>query len=559
MKSIRIVFPILLVAFAIQSFAQTVPFDRERFQLEQHVKYLASDDLEGRETGTPGELKAATYIFKVFQDLKMKPMGGNGSFLQPFEVIVGKDYGTNNSFICSKQVQTLDKDYLPLEYSSNGSVKGKMVYVGHGITTPDGKHDDYAGIKKIKNRILIVESGTPDSENPHSELAQFGTIRNKIKIAESKGARAVVFINSDENAPDPEQDFGKNIKPSSIPVLFAYNAEKLLSLNGQKAEINVDLIADKRTGHNVVGMIDNNSENTIIIGGHYDHLGYGEFGSRYMGKEKKIHNGADDNASGISVMIELAKSLSNTELKSNVLFIGFSGEEMGLLGSKYYIENPTINLEEVSYMINLDMIGMMKNRTLIINGTGTSPAWGNLLVEAKPKAWGLELVTNESGIGPSDHTSFYLKDIPVLALFTGTHDYYHKPEDDWERLNYMGMHLIHEFLRKLITASDDDGKLEFTKTKDKQNEGGRRKFTVTMGVMPSYSYQGEGMKIDGVSDGNPAQKGGLEAGDIILGIGKFEVKDIYGYMDALGGHKKGQSVPVKVKRGEEILNLEVTF
>jgi hypothetical protein len=273
----------------------------------------------------------------------------------------------------------------------------------------------------------------------------------------------------------------------------------------------------------------------------------------------KIHNGADDNASGVAGLIELARYFANNKVKEkyNFLFIAFSGEELGLFGSKFFTEHPTIDLTKVNYMINLDMIGRLDpiTKSLAVSGTGTSDVWEN---ELKKLSTDLSVKTDSAGIGPSDHTSFYLKNIPVLHFFTGSHSDYHKPTDDWEKINYTGEKQVLELIVKLIEDLDGMPKLNFLATKNK-SMGSARSFKVTMGIMPSYTSSEVGLKVDGVTDGKPAQKAGILSGDVIIQIGELQIKDIQGYMDALGKFQKGETVPVKLKRNGEQTTVNVTF
>ncbi len=316
--------------------------------------------------------------------------------------------------------------------------------------------------------------------------------------------------------------------------------------------------AEKRKGKNVVAFLDNGAANTVVIGGHYDHLGMGHFGSRHVG-EPDIHNGADDNASGIAAMLYIAEALKNSKFKNNnYLFIAFSGEELGLYGSKNYVNRPTLSLEKMNYLINMDMIGRLnEEKVLAVNGTGTSPVWRPLL--EKLEVAGIKPKMHDSGIGPSDHTSFYNEGIPVLHFFSGQHTDYHKPEDDSHLVNYQGIYEISEFILAIIENLDAEGKLAFSKTKDESQDRKVASFKVTLGVMPDYVYDGKGMRIDGVLDDRPAQKAKLEKGDIIIKMGDLEVKDIYDYMKGLAQFKKGDTTTVVVKRGEKELKREVTF
>jgi Peptidase family M28/PDZ domain len=315
------------------------------------------------------------------------------------------------------------------------------------------------------------------------------------------------------------------------------------------------------TTYNLIGYLDNDASSTIVIGAHYDHLGLGNQGSSLdANPQNKIHNGADDNASGVAGVIELARYFQTNRIKesTNFLFICFSGEELGLYGSKYFTENPTIDLSKVSYMINMDMIGRLDaaTKSVAVSGTGTSAVWEPILKKLSSDK--LIIKTDSAGMGPSDHSSFYLKNIPALHFFTGSHSDYHKPSDDVEKINYEGEKEILLLIIKLIEKLDKQPKLTFLATKNK-SMGAARSFKVTMGVMPSYTFNEEGLKVDGVTDGKPAQKAGLLAGDVIIQIGSYPIKDIQAYMDALGKFEKGHTAQVKVKRNSTIVELNVTF
>jgi len=314
------------------------------------------------------------------------------------------------------------------------------------------------------------------------------------------------------------------------------------------------------TAYNVIGYLDNSAVNTIIIGAHYDHLGLGNQGSSLQANSAgMIHNGADDNASGTAGVIELARYFKNNKVteKNNFLFICFSGEELGLYGSKFFTENPSIDLSKVNFMINMDMIGRLEvSKGLFVSGSGTSPVWEPLLKKLSTPE--VSIKTDSSGTGPSDHTSFYLKNLPVLHFFTGSHADYHKPSDDPEKINYNGEVSVLNSIIKVIESTDKEPKLVFLKTKSKSS-GGMSSFKVTMGVMPSYTSQEAGLKVDGVTDNRPAQMAGIITGDLIIKIGEYDIKDIQQYMDALGKFEKGQTVPVIVKRKDQNVTVSLTF
>ncbi|MCB0433261.1 MAG: M28 family peptidase, partial [Mangrovimonas sp.] len=309
------------------------------------------------------------------------------------------------------------------------------------------------------------------------------------------------------------------------------------------------------TGHNVIAYLNNNAEQTVVIGAHYDHLGYGDEGSLYRGEDKAIHNGADDNASGVAMLLDLAGKLKTTNTGNNYLFIAFSGEEMGLLGSNYFAKNPTLSKENLNYMINMDMVGRLKaDSTLAVYGTGTSPMFKQVLEAHNNK---FKLIENESGVGPSDHTSFYLQDIPVLHFFTGQHEDYHKPSDDYDKINYNGMNTISSYIFEVITDLDDNGKMAFRKTKNESDSAPR--FKVTLGVVPDYMFEGKGMRIDGVSEDKSAQKAGLLKGDVVVKLGDSTITDMMSYMRALSAFEKGNKTKVVVDREGQEVEAEIEF
>ncbi|RMA66452.1 M28 family peptidase [Ulvibacter antarcticus] len=344
---------------------------------------------------------------------------------------------------------------------------------------------------------------------------------------------------------------------------FTFRLSKNPHEQAEYTEIGLD---STLTGTNVIGYIDNNAENTVIIGAHYDHLGMGGDGSLFR-EGSEIHNGADDNASGVAVMLDIVKRLiSNNDApkgktgsahlnSKNYLFIAFSGEEMGLLGSNYFLKNPTIDTKKVSYMLNMDMVGRLNDEnTLAVHGVGTSPIFKQVLFANKGS---LKIAEHESGIGPSDHTSFYLSDIPVLHFFTGQHSDYHKPGDDSEKLNYKGMQLVSDYIFAIVSDLDKVGKLVFRKTKNESEDAPR--FKVALGVVPDYLYTGKGMRIDGVSDDKPAQKAGLIKGDVVVQLGKNKTPDMMGYMKALAKFESGDSTVVTVERDGKTMEFAVTF
>jgi Zn-dependent M28 family amino/carboxypeptidase len=314
----------------------------------------------------------------------------------------------------------------------------------------------------------------------------------------------------------------------------------------------------ERKGSNVVAFLDNKAPYTIVIGAHYDHLGLGhDRNSLEANGEGKIHNGADDNASGTAGVIELARYFAGNKTTEpfNFLFICFSGEELGLFGSKKYVENSDIDLGKMNYMLNMDMIGRLKeDNKLLIYGVGTSPIWVPLIDSLKTD---FSIKKDSAGIGASDQTSFYLKEIPVLHFFTGQHSDYHKPSDDADKINYKGEVKVLDYIIQIIEKTYHYPKLKYLKTRNP--DIGRAQYKITMGVMPDYSYEGEGMRIDGATEGKPAAKAGLEKGDVIKKLGDISIKSVQDYMKALSNFKKGDTAKVEVLRGKELKIMEVTF
>jgi len=346
-----------------------------------------------------------------------------------------------------------------------------------------------------------------------------------------------------------------NLEPKGSDGYFQEFTFKPSKSPHKVAEVVEKAVDSVLVGRNVVGYLNNNAETTVVIGAHYDHLGTGGDGSLFRGGEA-IHNGADDNASGVAVMLKLAGELQDKSTNNNYLFIAFSGEEMGLLGSNFFVKNPTIDLSSITYMINMDMVGRLNDEnTLAVYGVGTSPIFKQTLFANNDL--GLIIAEHESGVGPSDHTSFYLMDIPVLHFFTGQHDDYHKPTDDVDKLNYPGMEIISKYILNIVSDLNDDGKLAFKKTKNESDNVPRYK--VTLGVVPDYLFTGSGMRIDGVTEDKPAIKAGLQKGDVVIKLGEYDVTDMMSYMKTLSKFKEGQTTTVSIERNGETLELEVKF
>lgn len=544
--------PLILVISALPafSFAQKLKkADKLTLaSLETHIRYLADDKLEGRRAGSPGEKLASDYISSEFVKAGLQPKGDNNGWLQAFEINEGKQISPDSYFSVNDKNLLPGKEYFPLSFSAAGTVTGSPA-------------------------IALQESGVPwfvdlkdmleaSQNHPHFDLEE--AIHDKIKDCAKKGATAVILYNTSKIGDNLAFDPKDRSEITSIPVLYITKEVKRKYLKDESAsleiKIRVAIAEKKRSGHNVLGYLDNGALTTVIIGAHYDHLGYGEdSNSLYRGPERQIHNGADDNASGVAGTIELAKLLTQSRLKSNnYLFIAFSGEELGLFGSKYFVEHSPIDLKKVNYMINLDMVGRLNDssHSLTIGGYGTSPVWGEVCNSAGDKKY-FVLNYDSSGTGPSDHTSFYRRDIPVLFFFTGVHSDYHKPTDDYDKINYIGEVRVLKYIYGIVGSLNNKGRIAFTKTREVQF--GLPRFNVTLGIMPDYSFSGQGIRADGISDGRPAQKAGLKAGDVIVQLGNYQVSSMENYMEALSKFKKGDTTTVRYKRGNEVLEAAVQF
>lgn len=527
-------------------------------RVQSHVNYLASDRLEGRGTGAPGEKLSAEYVADQFKTNKVKPKGEGGSYFQEFEIVTLRMAKDSTALLINGLPIFLFKDFYPLSYSSNRKITdSKIIRVGYGISAPELNYDDYAG-KDVNGKIVLINISTPDSQQAHSKFINYLSLESRVKKAESLGASGVLFINTGDKKDNPSGELAKNIKPSSIPVFFVINSDLLYDIpGGLPATMKSVILTVSAKGHNVVAYKNNKAKYTVIIGAHHDHLGYGEIKGSREPESNAIHNGADDNASGTSALIELSKQLKKRKYKKfNYLFIAFSGEEMGLLGSKYFVENPTIDLKNTSFMVNMDMVGRLRE-TLMIYGTGTSPYWKEAIEKLKKDSSAIHKIkTMESGIGSSDHTSFYLSGIPSLHFFTGQHEEYHKPSDDIALLNLNGEVKVIGKIAQLIAMTPSANKLEYSKTKD---EDSRTAFKVTLGIMPDYVYDSEGVRIDGVKDGKPAAAAGLQKGDIIISLAGEKILNIEAYMKVLKKIEKGQKAEVIYIRNGATLTAEIQF
>ena len=516
--------------------------------LMEHVAYLADDKLEGRRAGTEGEQLAMKYISNEFEKLKLEPKGTNG-YYQAFPIYDGKQINTNSFLSINDHQLTLYNEFFPLVFSANLQMNALPAISLHEYAMPW-----FVDLEYVLNE---------NKQNPHFDLLE--NIKTKTKEVIKKGGSALILYNT--SAIDDKIAFDGKDKtaPFSIPVIYISKnaAKKYLSDKSATIDLNfkIDIGEKNRSGYNVMGFIDNGAPTTIILGAHFDHLGYGEDGnSMFRTGEKMIHNGADDNASGTAALIELSRGIKKSKNKNhNYLFIAFSGEELGLFGSKFFVENPTIDMTTVSCMINMDMVGRLNDstHTMTVGGIGTSPTWGSVVNVNQQTPFKIKV--DSSGTGPSDHATFYRKNIPVLFFFTGLHSDYHKPTDDFDKINYQGQRDIVRFIETVIdNLNNEKSKLEFTATREIQTSTTAR-FSVSLGIMPDYTYSGSGVFVEGVTEGRAAQKAGILVGDIILQLGDHAVSSMEAYMQTLSKFKKGDKTTVKFKRGTKTMEAAIEF
>lgn len=536
-------------------FAQTYNFNNKEEvinRLRNDISALCNDSMQGRETGTAFEKIAYNYIISQYKQIGLQTIMPENSYLQSFEFSEGFKVKDSTFLTIKNKEYELNTDFFPTHYTTSKEVSGELIYVGYGISAPDLKYDDYEGKDNLKDKIFVMEMSNPDGF-ASQKFSKYYKLDKKINLAKEKGAIAVILINTDKDCPDLSNETDLKNYDLGMPVIFMNkkHAAKLIKLDGDKVSLKTAIEKNKKTGYNVVGYIDNKAEKTIIIGAHYDHLGMGKFGSRYQGTPQ-IHNGADDNASGIAGLFELSKYFKLNKIKRNIIIVAFSGEEKGLYGSAYFAKSKDYDISKIDYMLNLDMLGRM-DKSVVIIGTGTTPVWDTLIKQIKIDD--LKTRTSKSGIGGSDHSSFYLKNIPVLFFFAGSHDDYHKPTDDIEKINFNGEFLILHFVKTLVEATDTIEKFPFVATVDKNQSTTRNGNGI--GVIPDHSYDGKGFRIEGVLNGKQAQIAGFKAGDIIIKINNNDVIDIYSYMKLLNTFKKGEKIKISVLRNDKAQEFEI--
>lgn len=524
-------------------------------RLRADVYTLASEEFEGRESGTPGEELAALYIKERMTEAGLSPLFGD-SFFQNFEFSGRLELGDENFLVVGEQDFVLEEDFFVLSNSESKRVYAQAAYAGFGISSED--KDDYSDLGPVEGKILFMEFYLPEEMDERGTPLPMDLISRKIDIAKEKDAAAIIFVNTKSWRNDPPLRLGRARETAGIPIMFAKS--EVLEFWQQNAVdeylfISADLQSQTYTSVNVAGYWDNDADQTIVIGGHFDHLGYGQSGSRSPGSEE-IHFGADDNASGTAGVLEAARYLPQSDLTSNnYIFIAFGAEEKGLLGSRHFANSDAYDMERINYMFNYDMIGRMEEGNITLYGTGTSPQWESTIDNNSPETFNIR--KSASGMGGSDHTNFYRKDIPVIFFFTGIHDDYHRPTDTPDKINFPAMADILSFSFDMIADLDGEEKLAFATTPIERRGQQRRGTGATLGVMPDHAWEGQGVKILGIVENRPAQKAGLQNGDIIVSINEESVPDIQEYMRIMNGLQAGQKVMVGLIREEDTIEKEV--
>jgi hypothetical protein len=568
-----------------------------------NVKYLASPELKGRATGSPELEKAAQYIAGKFQSFGLKPVSGK-SFLQPFTVTTNAHLGPANSLTVDDAGRKSELkpavDYTPYAFSSSGKFSASVVFAGYGITATEYHYDDYEGLD-VRGKIALILRHEPQESDEHSvfagkELTQHSAFAMKAANAKMHGARGVILINdlyAHPGSSDQLGKFGEITGPTDSGVFFVQvkeaDAEAWLRAEGHDlrdvvagidkdlkprsfaltkltVDMSVEIQHDQKTVHNVAAYLPGKTNEYIIVGAHYDHLGLGDEHSLAPSQMGTIHPGADDNASGTSGVIELARWFSKQpKPKRGILFMTFAGEELGLLGSNYYTGHPLLPLQDAVAMLNMDMIGRIREGKVYVNATGTGSTFDALIKEVKPPA-SLHVDLSENiGYGGSDHLSFSNKAVPVLFFFSGLHGDYHKPSDTADKIDAPDAATLLDYVADLAThlqAAADRPK--FQRVAEPQptggsgaDSGGGGGYGPNFGSIPDFDEPPKGVRFADVRDGTPAAKAGLKAGDILIEFDGKEIGNLYDFTYALRAHKPGDLVLVKVLRGSQAIETKV--
>jgi len=559
-------------------------------EIEDHIAFMASEELKGRYPGTPEDLLLRDYLTGELKNTGLLLYQKDG--VQPFEIVTDVEAGPSNRVVFSGTELLMDTEFRPLAFSASGSANAEVVFAGYGfqITREDLQWDDYDGVN-VEDKWVMLLRGVPVEQNPDSPYVNYSEDRGKALIAADMGAIGVMLVSgSSFDSEDRLEELQGKQHPLSIPViqLTREAADRFLSdagtasiseletaiadtlspqslATGKEIQITVDLQPKQVESFNVIATLKGSNpslrEEYVILGAHHDHLGMGGPGSSSRQPDTvAVHYGADDNASGVAGVLEVAERLVADSPQRSVLFATFGAEEMGLVGSKYFAENPPVDLSTVQAMINLDMVGRLNDqRQLQIGGVGTSPGF-TMLLDSVNRKYNFNLKYSNEGYGPSDHAAFYANDIPVLFISTGGHSDYHTPTDNLENINLEGAQEIMQFVADVAVAlANEKERIAFTEAGPKVQGSSRgRRGGITLGLMPDVTYDGnQGMPVMFVTEGKPAAVGGIQKGDVIVAIEGKSVGNVYDYMSRLDQLKEGMSIIVTVERDGDPLDLVI--
>lgn len=551
------------------------------------IKHLTVPAMEGRGDGTNGLTRAAHLIVDRYKSLGLEP-AGTRSFLQPFSVITGARLKADNFLhVQNGQAMTtlkLNQDFVPFSFSSSGIASGPIVFAGYGASAGEFSYDDYENLD-VKDKIVVVLRYEPtafSTTHGNTGLTQHSQLITKAINARNHGAKAVVIVNGrlEQGEDDLLTRFGSVSGPVNTGILlvqvknlaadawFRAAGKSLLDTQGQinastkpasfsfpdnlRLTLKVDIETTRATVNNVLAYLPGETDEYVILGAHYDHLGRGNFDSLAPSQIGQIHPGADDNASGTAGVLELARRLApmKGKLRRGILFASFAGEELGLLGSAEWVKDPTRPLDKAVAMLNMDMIGRIKDDKVYIGGVGTGSTFQGALQEAQAKT-GFKIEYSPGGYSSSDHTSFVTKRIPVLFFFSGLHSDYHKPSDTWEKINAVAavrlLDLVQDVSQKIASAPERPAFVTVVEDKPVASGSGGG-YGAYFGSIPDFGQVENGVKFSDVKPGSPAAKAGLKAGDVLVQFGDRSIKNLYDFTDALRRSKVGDVVEVKVMR-----------
>jgi aminopeptidase YwaD len=574
-------FAVLAIAAAALAASSAPQADPNRYVTD--VKALASPEMEGRGAGTTGLIRAQHLIEKRYKELHLEPAGVKG-YAQPFSVITGARLKSDNRCTMQtadkKQELKIEQDFVPFSFSASGQVAAPLVFAGYGATADEFHYDDYAGFD-VKGKIVVVLRYEPSGFGGQHGLTQHSQLITKAINARNHGAKALVIINGKlgDGEVDSLTRFGSVSGPENVGIVMVQvkNAvadawlqaagKSLQDVQGQinsntKPEsfdfpgtlhlsLNIDIETMRATVNNVLAWLPGKTDEYVIIGAHYDHLGRGNFDSLAPSQIGQIHPGADDNASGTAGVLELARMLApeRGKLKRSILFMDFAGEELGLLGSAEWVKEPTRPLAKAVAMINMDMIGRIKDDKVYIGGVGTGSTFKAVLEQAQKEA-PFKIESSPGGYSSSDHTSFVTKKIPVLFFFSGLHSDYHKPSDTWDKINGISAARLLDMVDSVaLQLADTDQPPAFqVVAEEKPLGGGGGGYGPYFGSVPDFGQVENGVKFSDVRPNSPAAKAGFKAGDILVQFGDKPIKNLYDFTDALRRSKVGDVVEVKVLR-----------